>query len=359
MATGAAGSPPQTAPTNPPPARLGANAAATRLTRPAPPASALDPDEWLVPRDCPAITSLNYLGWRPPATGASAPLTVSEVQGVCISACTFDLSDGDVLRSLRGANLVEHLLSLASCSSVLHELHDARIFNTTYESEAEFVNAVQGSPLVNKAALLFSPTWIELSDPFDSPAVAGTAAAAARRSAPAARAVPAAPARPGPVELKFLQLTTWASVLSEASRLLHSQESRALARTVSLLSHRMRDAARRDDTSELRSVSSTLATYVSAWAGLGKDATPPQLARHTAPYLVNCMSIMPVDLAGPGGTAVSCEAELRDGHTLLRGRESEAATMLWTRIHCNLNRASLWWTSFTAASTAVAPPRTC
>mmetsp|Transcript_49458 Transcript_49458/g.122945 ORF Transcript_49458/g.122945 Transcript_49458/m.122945 type:complete len:285 (+) Transcript_49458:107-961(+) len=282
MATGAAGAPTQTAPTNPPPTRLGANAAATRLTRPTPPTSALDPDEWLVPRDCPAITSLKYLGWRPPSTGSVAPLNVSdEVQGVCISACTFDLSDGDVLRSLRGTNLVEHLLSLASCSSVLHELHDARIFNTTYESEAEFVTAVQGSSLVNKTALLFSPTWVELSDPFDSPAVAGIAAAAARRGAPAARGVPAVPAMPGPTELKFLQLTTWASVLSEANRLLRSQESRALARTVALLSHRMRDATRRDDTSELRSVSSTLATYVSAWAGLGKDATPPQLARHT------------------------------------------------------------------------------
>lgn len=47
---------------------------------------------------------------------------------------------------------------------------------------------------------------------------------------------------------------------------------------------------------------------------------------------------MPTDLAGPCGTADSCEAELRDGQTLLCGRESEAASVLWSRIHHSLER---------------------
>jgi len=285
---------------------------------------------------CAHVTQV--LGWTAPVAGGPALVPVSEVQGVCISACTFNLTEGDSLRSLRGANLIEHLLSIAACSSILHELHDSRIFGVTYDSEADFVAAVQESPLVRKPALLFAPTWLESSEPFDSPAVAGVAATAARRGAPAVRAVPAVPAAPGPVGLKFLQLTTWASVLLEANRLLRGQESRALARIITLLSHRMRNSARCDDTSEVRSVASTISTYVISWAGLNKDAPPPQLARHTAPYLVSCMSVMPNDLAGPCGTAVSCEAELRDGHTLLRGRESEAASVLWTRIHCNIHR---------------------
>ncbi|KAL1496308.1 hypothetical protein AB1Y20_016269 [Prymnesium parvum] len=174
MATGAANVPPANAPAAPP-ARLGASAAATRLTRPAAPPGALDPDEWAVARDCPALTSLRGAG------------------GICISACTFNLTEGDSLRSLRSSNLIEHLLSIAACSNILHELHDARIFSATYDSEADFVAAVQESPLVRKPALLFAPTWLESSEPFDSPAVAGVAATAARRGAPAVRAVPAVP----------------------------------------------------------------------------------------------------------------------------------------------------------------------
>lgn len=149
MAAAGSGAPAPNAPAVAPPVRLGANVAATRLTRSAAPPNALDPDEWALQRDCPAITSLKYLGWAAPAAGGPALLSVSEVQGICITACTFNLSDGVVLRALRGANLMEHLLSLSACSSILHELHDARVFNATYESEVDFATAVQGSPLVN------------------------------------------------------------------------------------------------------------------------------------------------------------------------------------------------------------------
>ncbi|KAL1496307.1 hypothetical protein AB1Y20_016269 [Prymnesium parvum] len=77
MATGAANVPPANAPAAPP-ARLGASAAATRLTRPAAPPGALDPDEWAVARDCPALTSLRYLGWTAPVAGGPALVPVSE-----------------------------------------------------------------------------------------------------------------------------------------------------------------------------------------------------------------------------------------------------------------------------------------
>jgi len=50
------------------------------------------------------------------------------------------------------------------------------------------------------------------------------------------------------------------------------------------------------------------------------------------------MSVVPTDLSGPCGTAVSCEAELRDGQTLLRGRDSESVSVLWSRIHNHLRR---------------------
>lgn len=47
---------------------------------------------------------------------------------------------------------------------------------------------------------------------------------------------------------------------------------------------------------------------------------------------------MPSDLGGARGTVVSCDGVLRDGHTLLRGRETESTSVLWARIHHNLHR---------------------
>ncbi|KAL1515764.1 hypothetical protein AB1Y20_002380 [Prymnesium parvum] len=196
--------------------RLGVDSAATRLTRLATPGHALSPDEWAVPRDCPVIPSLKYLGWRAPSSGGPAFLPVSEVQGVCISACTFRLTDNDSLLVLRNANLIEHLLSPAACSGILHELHDARVFEATYESEADFFAAVQDSTLVNRNTLLFSPTWLESAEPFDTPAMAGRAAVAARRGAQAAPAVPATPSNSGPADLKFLH--TYCSVRVQRCR---------------------------------------------------------------------------------------------------------------------------------------------
>lgn len=50
---------------------------------------------------------------------------------------------------------------------------------------------------------------------------------------------------------------------------------------------------------------------------------------------------MPAILSGPCGTAVACEAELCNGQTLLRGSETVSASVVWSRIHCNLDRFSV------------------
>lgn len=317
---------------------MAAAPALTQFVRAAAPASALDPDEWAVSRNCPAIASLKYVAWTVPAANGLVRIAISEVQGICLTACTFNLADDDVIRALRQANLIEHGLGLASCSAIFHELHVGRIFEGVYNSDAELFTAIKESALINAAALRFSPTWLETYEPFNIAAIPAGAGAPARRGNPAVPPAPAVPAQPGPASLKFLHLTSWASVLTEGTRLVTGQESRVLARTVVLLSHRCRNATRRDMESDVQSVAGTLSTYIGAWTGLGRAATAPQLARHSASYLGSCMSIMPVDIAGPGGTATSCEAELRDGHILLRGRDSEAASVLWARIHGNLAR---------------------
>lgn len=159
------------------------------------------------------------------------------------------------------------------------------------------------------------------------------------RGAPAVPAAPAIPPQAGPPKLKCLHLTSWLAVLTEGAQQIPGQESRLLARAIVLLSHRANDAARRDADSDVRdSACSTLSTYVCVWAGMGSTASASQVARQIPAYLAACMSVVPSDLAGPSGTAESCEAEMREGQTLLRGRETEAASVLWARIHHHLDR---------------------
>lgn len=268
-------------------------------------------------------------------------IAASEIQSVCLLAIAFDLSDQAARQSLAGANLMEHALSQDTCSHILHQLHEAQILSNVYTAEQQLWEAIRDVGALNQAQRQFQPAWLATSDAFDQAAVAAVAARPAgvgRRGAPAVAAVPAIPAQPGPQQLKCLHLTSWLAILMEGQRQLPGQESRLISRTIALLSHRFRNAARQEANSEIRSICSTLSTYVSTWAGMGAAATPSQVARQIPPYLARCMSVMPTDLVGPCGTADACEAELRDGQTLLCGRESEAASVLWSRIHHNLDR---------------------
>lgn len=327
-----------------PSTRLGANPSDTTVTRSVGSVAALDPDEFALPANSPVVNAFPFLQWARPAAGGVVQVAMSELQGICITACSFDLANRPLLGALHLSNLVEHGLSAAACSAILHELHDTRLLESAFAGEGEFWDALIDSPLVNRAALACQPSWIEVYEAFDRPgaaAVPAVPAAAGRRGQRAQRAVPGVPATPhtpGPQVLKFLQLTTWFAILSEGKRQLVGMESRLLGRAHALLSHRARDVTRRDVNADVRSIATTLATYVSAWAGIGVGATAPQLARQTPSHLASCMSVMPGDLAGACGTAVACEAELRDGQTLLRGRESESASVLWARIHNHLDR---------------------
>lgn len=317
------------------------DAALTRLTRPAAPADPLAADRLSIPRDSPAIKSLQYMRWHVPADRGAATVAATEIQGACILATIFDLADPDTRQALQGANLLEHTLSLAGCSRVLHALHEAHLFESEYNSEGEFFQAINESSLITPDQRRLRLADIEATEPFDQAAVAAVPAIPAgqgRRGAPAVPAVAGRPAQPGPVELKGIQLTTWLSVLDEGQAQLPGEQARLLARAFVLLSHRSRDATRRDENSEVRTVANTLTTYVKAWAGIGRQATPAQVSRQIPAYLASSMSVIPADLAGPCGTALSCESEMRDGHTLLCGRESEAASVLWRRIHHNIDR---------------------
>ncbi|KAL1526721.1 hypothetical protein AB1Y20_015418 [Prymnesium parvum] len=137
-----------------PPTRLGANPADTTVTRLVAVLTASDPDELLIPSDSPVITAFPFLQWMLPPPGSRlVKVAMCELQGVCITACNFDLADPSLARVLRSANLVEHGLSAAACSAILHELHDARVLDDAHKSESDFWEALTESSLLNRAAL--------------------------------------------------------------------------------------------------------------------------------------------------------------------------------------------------------------
>ncbi|KAL1518573.1 hypothetical protein AB1Y20_002861 [Prymnesium parvum] len=119
-----------------PPTRLGANPSDTTVTRQVTALVASDPDEFLISLDSPVITAFPFLQWVPPPPGSRlARVAMCELQGVCLTACNFNLADPSLTRALRVANLVEHGLSAAACSSVLHELHDSRVLEDVYKGD--------------------------------------------------------------------------------------------------------------------------------------------------------------------------------------------------------------------------------
>lgn len=341
IAAGAVRVPPADGQAAPPPGRVAVDAALTRLSRPDGQAALLAADERTIPRNSPVVHSLKYLQWRTPGDNGPSYVAATEIQGVCILVCKIDLADQNVSRALSEANLLEHALSDGACSRILRELHESRVFDCQYQSEGQLLEALADNTIITPERLALQLADIVATDPFDTPgidAVPARPAGAGRRGAPAVPAVVAVPAQPGPPELKGIQLTTWLAVLAEGERQLPGQQTRLLARTFALLSHRSLDAVRRNANSDVRTVTYTLTTYVGVWSGIGSQATSAQVARQVPAYLASNMSVMPADLVGPCGTAISCESELRDGHTLLCGRESEAASVLWRRIHHNIDR---------------------
>ncbi|KAL1526053.1 hypothetical protein AB1Y20_020874 [Prymnesium parvum] len=113
------------------PTRLGANPAATTVARSVGAVAALDPDEFTLSSDSPVISAfIPFLQWVRPGAGGTAQVAMSELEGICITACSFDLADRPLAVALRSSNLVEHGLNAAACSAILHELHDARLLDT-------------------------------------------------------------------------------------------------------------------------------------------------------------------------------------------------------------------------------------
>lgn len=338
----AAAAGPAAQPANPPPVAIGrlvVAAASTHIARGAAAAGSLAPDLWTLPHDSPVVKSVRFVTWDVPAGNGPAAIAVSEMQGLCLSACTFNTDDGVASRALRAANLIETALSRTQCSAILQELAESRMFEKEFASETDWFETLTDNTLINRQLLIFQPTWLVALDPFDTPGRAAAGPAGRRRGAAAQVVVDGAVAPvAGPDSLKFLHLTSWESVIKEGAAQMPGQEARVLARVITLLSHRVRAVTRADDSSDIQAAAATLTTYVSAWANLGSRATASQLARQTPAYLASCLSIMPPDLAGTCGTAAACEAELRDCQTLLRGRESESLAVVWSRIHSNLAR---------------------
>ena len=122
----------------------------------------------------------------------------------------------------------------------------------TYATEEAFCAAACSNPTAAAATRSFQPNWLETYDPFDTP---GRAAGRGRGGQPATAPVP------GEASLLFLRITSWLSLLREGERMAPGKGARVLARTLTLLGSRKRDATRRAAGAAVRAAADTLLTH--------------------------------------------------------------------------------------------------
>jgi len=143
---------------------VGASPADTTVSRHGGALAAHDPDELTVPVDSPVVAAFPFLQWvLPPTGGRLALIYSSELQGMCITACNFNLSDSQLVRALRNANLMESGLSIAACSTILHELHDSRLLESVYERETDFWETQSLSKSFSQSIVIGVPAVLDRS----------------------------------------------------------------------------------------------------------------------------------------------------------------------------------------------------
>ena len=129
-----------------------------------------------------------------------------------IPRCTIGTAPPDVAAAMRLSALTGGLTA-AAWSRVLTELVDSGLLAFQFNKLRELRAALRGLAITNPANLaLLAADWLVI-EPFNTPAVAGGAAAPGRgrgrgRARGAANPAPAIPAIPGPASLRFLDLAS-------------------------------------------------------------------------------------------------------------------------------------------------------
>lgn len=298
--------------------------------------SANSPTLWTIARDSPLLKSLRFLERHLPSPAASpAEVEAAEVGATILAALSYNNLQPADAQALVDANPVEDYVDRVAANAVLHEWNEARIFETTYDSVHELAQAVHSSSLVDTTINGFRAAMVAHGAPFDAPAVPGRAAVRGRGAAPAVAAIPPVP---GPPELACWRRITWGALIIEGRKMDPENPGMLLSMAFGLTSSCERDATRRSDSSRVRLTVGSIVYGASEAMRLGTTPTDAMLAANIPRYFARLLSVMPVVLRADGRSHAEAEAEVRDAHVILLGRDAEIQSVMWTRIYARLDK---------------------
>ena len=312
----------------PPPAPPAPSPAQTNVARLTVGGGAGARDEWTVPRNSPILQSLLFLEFEVPAAG-NALVEQGGIQGALL-ATLLPPATAAARAVWRGAMLLRSLIAPKHASAMLHELNVAGLFRDSYYKVEQWGLAVLralAGPLAGKRNLFVpTPAMLETMQAFDRAAVRGRNAVAAK---------------PGPAEIKFLEVLSWDALVHKASQVDTALPCAALARAHVLLGSRQGFAIRDDADSHVRVVGGDLRARVITWSGLGAAPSDALLARSAADFLANVFLMMPIELRSGGGSPDDLQSDIRDGVTMLAGKEVEIAACTFRRVFTHLDHFAI------------------
>ena len=210
----------------PAPAAAAYSHPATRFTIPGGAAAlgAEADDVFSVRRDGPFANSAKFADIARPAAG-DATIPRYQVQSAVVLAIRCDLEDASVVRLLKGANALQHELTPADCSAVVHEAANRKLLESPLKDWRTLASRILGEPTFTLAERTIDDLRLE----------GGFTAG-----------------HPCPPELEFLYLTTWYDLYTAGRRCDAERPACLLAYLFLLLGSRGRRNTREDQGTTLR-----------------------------------------------------------------------------------------------------------
>lgn len=280
-----------------------------------------------VPSTSPVVIALAPLfNWKITPSGEQALLNW-EWNQVLMPASNLEACN---LGHARASNSIEHDLDDATATTILTALATGRAFENPINDFDALDEALIAARKVLDAAgkvdeLTPPPSGIIKLAQFDTPGQPPIAAQAARYQGSgrgrrlvqaAVNAVNAVPPNPGPVELRFLKLCTWASLYILDADL----PGKRLALIRRYLGDVLSDAERRDESSACRLAAADLYSGIQALQPRGTSSVSAPKAAKELPNLMDQLMLFPPEFVSLAVDDTSIAQDLSDRVAYCTGR---------------------------------------
>ena len=295
-----------------------------------------------IPASSPAVPALAPLFDWDATLGGDQALTGAQWGQILLAAASYDPA---AAVPMRGFNLAEHDLDDPTSSGLLAALARGHLFSepiVDFEMLDEKLRLARA--ILAKAdeldTMLFTPTGVIRVSFFSQPgqpyvpAIPAVYARGARGGSrgrlitPHQPAVPAVPDQPGPEDLAFIQLCSWASLFSLEDEL----PGKRLAILRRYLDGIFDDAERRNDGSDVRLAAADLLAGTQALQPSGSTTLSPARAAKMLPQLLDQMLLFPPEFVATGVDKATIAQDLSDRAAYCVGRPEVKSRIERSRI---------------------------